>query len=325
MDERIYMIIAKELAGEADEADRRELEAWLSSAEENRDAYAEMKAMWQTADEVMDNTGFDTGAAWGKVAAKIHAAPAPAKGRTVAMPVWVKYAAGVAAIVLLGVLVWKPLSGDGMVAVLADNGNMEVALPDGSHITLREGSRLSYPERFDAAERDVKLEGEAFFEVARNERQPFVIDAGAAQVKVLGTSFNVSCSENAAEVTVATGKVQMTAERKKDAFVILTPGEKGILQHDELAETTVDDDNYLYWKTGVLNFENKPLQYIVAELGKMQKKEITLDASMPEAVKLQVITISFTRQPLEEMLTELCLVAKCRWAKHGNGYIISAQ
>lgn len=324
MDERIYMIIAKELAGEAEAADLRELEAWLSSAEGNRQEYEQVKALWGQADEVMDTQVFDTAAAWNKVAGKIQLAK-PGTPKTIQMPVWTKYAAGVAAILLLGVLVWKPLSNNGMVTVLADNGNREVTLPDNSHITLREGSTLSYPETFDPAQRNVKLEGEAFFEVARNEKQPFVIDAGVAEVKVLGTSFNVHCANNEAEVTVATGKVQMTSGRKATDYVILTPGEKGVLLHNELAEMTVNDNNYLYWKTGVLAFEHKPLSYIVAEIGRLHKTNILLDNAMPETMKAQVITISFNRQPVEDMLTELCLVAKCRWAKGGEGYTISAQ
>ena len=323
MDERIYEIIAKELAGEADGAEFAELEAWLSSEEGNMEEYEQVKMLWAHADEVMDAPAFDTTAAWNRVSAQMQPA-GKGKAKTMQMPVWTKYAAGIAAILLLSLLVWKPLSNNGMNTVLADNGNMEVALPDGSQITLREGSKLVYPETFEGAQRNVQLEGEAFFEVARNEKQPFVIAAGAAEVKVLGTSFNVRCGGDEAEVTVATGKVRMATGSKANKFLILTPGEKGVLQHNELEETTVADSNYLYWKTGVLVFENKPLSYIIAQVAKMHKATITLDTAIPEAVKAQIITISFSRQPLEEMLTELCLVAKCRWSKTGNGYIISA-
>jgi transmembrane sensor len=324
MDERIYMIIAKELAGEAEEAELVELRAWLSSAEGNRQEYEHVKALWGQADEVMDTPVFNTTAAWNKVAGKISQ-PQVAKPKTIQMPAWTKYAAGMAAVLLLSLLLWKPLSGDGSITVLADNGNMEVILPDNSHITLREGSTLKYPEKFDPAQRNVELDGEAFFEVTHNEQQPFVIHAGAANVRVLGTSFNVHCTADEAEVTVTTGKVQMTSHTKKEDYVILTPGEKGVLVHNELAEMSVNDDNYLYWKTGILAFENKPLGHIVAEIAKVHKTNIMLDNAMPEAVKAQVITISFNRQPIEEMLTELCLVAKCRWAKSGEGYTISAQ
>jgi transmembrane sensor len=325
MDEKVYIIIAKELAGEATESERRELEAWLSSAEANRQDYEAMKMLWQQSDEVLAAPQFNTTAAWQKVAGQI-ATKAPAqKGRTIAMPVWVKYAAGVAAVLLVAVLVWKPLAGNDMVVVVADNGNIELTLPDNSHITLKEGSKISYPETFAKAERHVALEGEAFFEVTRNEKQPFVIDANAVNVKVLGTSFNVQCSAQDASVTVATGKVQVTKADDAGKYVILTPGEKAVLQHNELAEENVSDENYLYWKNGILSFDNKPLRYVIAEMARVQKVNITLDDAMPEVLKEQMITISFSRQPVEDMLTELCLVAKCRWARDANGYIITAK
>ncbi len=324
MDERIYIIIAKELAGEADIADLQQLDAWLSSGEQNRDEYERIKTSWLQADEVIERPVFNTASAWEKVSGRIQQDNSK-KVRTISIQVWAKYAAGIAAILIISILIWKPFSQNSTEVILADNGNKEVVLPDNSHITLREGSRLEYPARFDDRQRNVTLEGEAFFEVARNEKQPFVIDAGAVHVKVLGTSFNVRCSEDDAEVTVATGKVQMTAVKKTTGSVILTPGEKGVLSHNQLAETVANDNNYLYWKTGVLVFENKSLQYITTELSRIQKTEITLDKAMPDSLKLQAITIRFDRQPVEEMLTELCLVAKCRWVRNESGYIISAK
>lgn len=326
MDEKVYIIIAKVLDGEATEEERRELEAWLSSDAGHREDYEAMKMLWNNADEMVKAPAFDTTAAWQKVAGRIGTEETPAqKGRTIAMPVWTRYAIGVAAVLLVAVLVWKPITGNYDMTVLADNGNKEVILPDNSRITLKEGSSITYPEAFDKAERMVALEGEAFFEVTRNEKQPFVIDAGAANVKVLGTSFNVECTKQEAYVTVATGKVQMTVAADKGKYVILTPGEKGSLNHNELAEEIVYDDNYLYWMNGNLVFDNKPLKYVVAQIARVQKVAINLDMNMPDVLKEQLINISFSRQPVEDMLTELCLVAKCRWAKDGDGYIIIAK
>jgi ferric-dicitrate binding protein FerR (iron transport regulator) len=170
----------------------------------------------------------------------------------------------------------------------------------------------------------VKLEGEAFFEVARNEQSPFIIDAQSADVKVLGTSFNVNCTKQQASVVVKTGKVQMTAH-SQDASVILTPGEKGLLQNDQLSEEIVQPDNYLYWKTGILNFANQPLAEIVKEIRAISNIGIAFNENMSPTMQQQLISISFRQQSPEDMLTDLCLVAGCQLTRTENGYLISAK
>lgn len=327
MDERIYIIMAKQLSGEADEKEQLELEEWLSSDLSHKAEYEEMRQLWMESDDVLKDPIVDTGAAWNKIMAatiekpQSRVSPQP---KIIGLPGWTKYAAGIAAILLIAVLVWKPLSRKGMITAMAEDVNKEVVLPDNSHVTLRAGSSLKYPAAFAKNERHVILEGEAFFKVTRDEARPFTIDAASAEVKVLGTSFNVNCSDSLTTVVVATGKVQMTALKSTAQSVVLTPGEQGILQNNNLTESSVNDNNYLYWMTGVLSFENKTLQYIAGELAKIGKTTIGFAQDMPEAVKNQMVTISFDHQPLEEMLAELCMVAKCKWAKENNMYIISS-
>jgi ferric-dicitrate binding protein FerR (iron transport regulator) len=212
-----------------------------------------------------------------------------------------------------------------MVIVLAENSNREVVLPDNSHVTMHAGSSLKYPKTFENAERHVILTGEAFFDITRDETKPFTIDAASATVKVLGTSFNVNCNDSEATVIVATGKVQMTAVNITSQKVILTPGKQGVLQNNNLTEKDVDDDNYLYWMTGTLSFENKPLRNILNEISKLNKTTIKFAATVPETIQNQMITISFDHQPVEEMLTELCMVSNCKWNKENNIYVISVN
>ena len=100
-------------------------------------------------------------------------------------------------------------------------------------VTLNSNSKLEFPAKFASDKREVTITGEAFFEVKPNPEKPFVINAGGAQVKVLGTSFNVSAypKTDAVEVIVKTGKVQVTQKTEQleaeTNEVILTPGEKG--------------------------------------------------------------------------------------------------
>src|SRR5690606_36556914 len=101
-------------------------------------------------------------------------------------------------------------------------------LSDGTLITLNENSSIVYQEEFTSNERHVALTGEAFFEVARDEEKPFIVDLPSeTYVKVLGTSFNIKAFDGDSLVTVfvKTGRVEFGSEANN---IILTPGEKGV-------------------------------------------------------------------------------------------------
>lgn len=104
----------------------------------------------------------------------------------------------------------------------------KVILPDGSIVWLKAYSKLSYPEQFSDTNREVKLEGEALFEVAENPKKPFVITCGELKTTVLGTSFNIRANRKDIEVNVLTGKVALSSEYS-DSNMILLPNEMGCL------------------------------------------------------------------------------------------------
>lgn len=324
MNEQIDIIIAKKLAGEASDEDVRLLDEWLAADAGNKTVYEQVAKAWQRSEELLNGSSFNKTAAWDKVASRIAVAPAEVKKGRV-MPLWVKYASGIAAILLVGLIIMRPGADSGMVTMIAEAGNVDVVLPDNSHITLRKGSKLTYPKTFAGNTRNVSLDGEAFFEVHRDVTKPFIIDAQSVDVRVLGTSFDVTCNENDATVTVATGKVQMTAKQKAGNYVILTPGEHGIYKQQQLTETTIEGTNYLFWKTGKLIYENKSLEYITNELSQLYAAQITLDATMTPDIRQQLINISFNNQSIEEILNELCLVAQCKWQQTDNNYVILAK
>lgn len=103
-----------------------------------------------------------------------------------------------------------------------------VQLPDGSIVKMNAGTILSYPLHFAANSRDVKLQGEAFFEVTKNPDRPFLVHAGNLTVKVLGTSFNVKAYDDDTDVetTLIHGKVQVMMDSDPDKQITLSPNEK---------------------------------------------------------------------------------------------------
>ncbi|MDZ7780737.1 MAG: FecR domain-containing protein [Gemmatimonadota bacterium] len=202
-----------------------------------------------------------------------------------------------AAVVVLagGVAIWQQipvthaaLAGERLVA----------ALPDGSSVELNAGSTLRFPRGFDVlpgvpqGRRVVRLEGEAFFDVARSDR-PFEVVAGAARVTVLGTRFNVrarSESGGAApgvRVDVEEGRVRVAAEGS-EAVAELGAGEsvrvaQGIA---ELTPSPVALDRIAAWRSGGLTVSNEPLFSVVDELALRFGRNVSLADSVDESVRV---------------------------------------
>ncbi|RYZ49850.1 MAG: DUF4974 domain-containing protein [Sphingobacteriales bacterium] len=327
MEDQMYITMAKILNGEATAAEQQEFRTWLAADPRNTEAFNELKAVWTEADVLLEAPRFAHEPAWDKVSSRLFTADKaeePAR-KVIAFRPWMKYMTAAAAVLAIGVIFLKNFNQEArMVSVLASADNQEITLPDNSHITLKKGSKLEYPKKFDEAERHVALEGEAFFDVTRNEKQPFTIDAGAATVRVLGTSFDVKSGKEVA-VVVSTGKVSVTSMVKEDVSVVLTPGEKGIVSDSQAHKQTVRSDNHLYWKTGELLFSNKSLEHVLGELQAYTGSRIRFADKTDAEVKEQEVNISFHKQSLENMLTDLCLVTKTRWTKKGSEYIISSK
>ncbi|UXP31957.1 FecR domain-containing protein [Reichenbachiella agarivorans] len=139
---------------------------------------------------------------------------------------------------------------------------MIVDLPDGSKVWIRSGSILSYNRFFLGDQRNVALDGEAFFDVQKNPNKPFVVHSGAWETRVLGTSFNVKALLNLDiyEVMVRTGKVQISDSSA--VLATLLPGGR-ISRRDEridVDETQVAQ--YLQWREGGLIFDNSSMAEI---------------------------------------------------------------
>jgi len=333
MEDQIYITMAKVLQGEATAAERAEFDAWLAADESHPGIFAQMKEVWAEADDVIQAPAFDTSAAWKKVSSRIsfqdervpeERVVEQKRAKTIAFPAWVRYSSAIAAVLVVAFLVWNPFVGSD-VRVAAIDGNMTVTLPDESVITLRKGSSLSYPKQFAQDERKVSLEGEAFFEVARNERQPFVIDAQPVSVRVLGTSFNVLCNKAEADVSVTTGKVQVTSQSGNNLAVVLTPGNKTHYEDGHLTSSIMDGYEAA-WKKDTMAFNGTPLATVIAAITAAKDTVVKADPSLNAAQLQQAITVSFSvSHPLEDILTELCLIAGCRWQKQDNIYIIRTK
>lgn len=325
MEERMYLLMAKMLSNEATGEERRELQDWLEASADNRTAFDEVKALWQKTDSVIQESQFNFNAAWEKVAARtVDLEETSGDKTTIVRPMrkWWAISAAAAGLIIIA-LVYQFMLRTDMISTSAKGSMMAITLPDQTKVNLMPGSTIRYPETFDGDTRNVALKGEAFFEVTRNEQQPFIIDAQSAEVKVLGTSFNVNCNDTAATVAVRTGKVQMSLTADPEQKVLLTRGNKGVYENHNLVTTV--DTNYIYYSSGVLNLNQLTLEQAVAVISKVKNVTIVFDNKVTLADRQQIINIRFKNYTLAQMLDELSLMTKLKWKKENNRYVIYAQ
>lgn len=145
----------------------------------------------------------------------------------------------------------------------------KIVLPDSSEVYLGAGSKLTVPESFTGNTRTISLAGEAFFQVTKNPKRPFIIHTGTIQTRVLGTSFKIEAFDHQAmTVAVATGKVRVDqyANGKHISLAVLTPGQKMTYDNGQASVNPTTIDDVKSWKDGRLVFKNQRLSEITAVL-----------------------------------------------------------
>ncbi len=156
--------------------------------------------------------------------------------------------------------------------------NLLVELPDGSKIYLNRNTELSYRSDFGKSGRNVKLKGEAYFEISPDASLPFIIDAGKAYVRVVGTSFNVitNNSDSAVEVYVTTGKVNLS-DKSESKSLDLDPGYVGNMDLLISGKIINENPNYLAWNTGKLVYTGQKLDVVFKDLKRVYNMDIVAD------------------------------------------------
>jgi ferric-dicitrate binding protein FerR (iron transport regulator) len=153
-------------------------------------------------------------------------------------------------------------------------GEYSLTLADGTKVWLNSESSLRYPVQFTGKTRKVELIGEGCFKVAHNKNQPFVIKAKDTEVKVLGTTFNLSAydDEEFIETTLVEGSVQVSTMGKSE---ILEPGYQAVVKRgdDRFEIKKVNTDLYTSWTEGVFRFTDQSLEEICHQLSRWYNVE----------------------------------------------------
>jgi transmembrane sensor len=328
--EHMIIIIAKKLHDEATKEELAELGAWLDADIANREEYKKLEQIWAETREIFSGADFNINAAWNKVDTAINSAPENKSKKTPLIPVFYLFSAkrivvAAAAVILIIVgLYFYTSDNSTWKTITADKENLQVMLPDNSKVLLRKGTTLGYPENFDKDIRSVDLSGEAFFEVHRNEQQPFVISTANSKVKVLGTTFLVRSKEKRDEVVVVTGKVSVSDKEKEANQVMLMAGQKTVFLNKVFQQSQVKDSNFISWKNGVLVFKNDPLAKALEDISNYY--EMPVDISAPDRAEIEKIQVNIRieKQSFEQVIEEIKLITGLE-AKKENGKTIIFQ
>ena len=207
------------------------------------------------------------------------------------------------------------------VLMASSDNTSSYTLPDGTRVWLNRGGRLSYNQDFGGRERIVAIDGEGYFEVARNENCPFIVNMhDNLQVKVLGTEFNVlsNPADHSAEVILRSGSVQVSDTESKD-LVILKPDQKFSWDMGRTEVTAVNADDCCRWYEHRLSFDNVRLCDILESLSHKYQTRITCNAT---DLKDKRMSLTVRDESLEDIMEVVSTLLPVRWERHGMTIII---
>ncbi len=336
--------ILKYLNNTASQSEIRAVKNWIAEKKSHQEEFERLKKLWETSEQLSDYQSYDTNAAWNKIQPIILVPEASSNSKPTAKRIplpnqnssksnrsfVLQIAAGFLVFLMVGFLFYALLSNDNSGNTLtyktveSKDSLLKIPLSDGSVVSLNQYSTLKYPTTFSSENRKVILTGEAFFEVAENRAKPFIIEAGATNIKVLGTSFNVnSANQEHIEVTVASGKVQFYSKEDDKEMVVLEKGEKGLFENNVVRKDKNTDPNFLSWKTGILEFKNQTLSSIFATTYHHYGIKILIDPSSD--ISHCKYTSEFDNQSIEAILKEIADYFGFTYIRNGDEYVLKGD
>lgn len=183
-------------------------------------------------------------------------------------------------------------SSDKLNTLSTSNGETyRIRLPDQSEVWLNAASTIKYPVSFAKhATRKIELIGEAYFEIARDKRHPFIVESNEQKIEVLGTHFNVNAysNENKVKTTLIEGSVKVQSQHpggKSPAGeqAILRPGEQSLLSADELIVRKADVEEAIAWKMGFFKFRDENIQSIMRKVSRWYDVEVIYRGEIPQS------------------------------------------
>jgi len=284
-------LIAKRLSNNATQDELRELEEWKAGSGENRKLFQNSLKLWKVnpfwiPQEVINDD-------YGRISFRIIENIASQRKKQKIFLLFYK-AAAILLIPLLIAFGWyytRSVHDDRPVQyteITAPEGQIsKCTLADGTVVWLNSGTNIRYDNRYNEQNREVILDGEAYFKVSKNKTNSFSVLTNSVKMRVHGTSFNVSArkTSRAVETILEEGSVEIIPNNRKDRSMMIEPGDRAVydIEKQKFSVEKVDTELYTAWHEGKFLFKDAPLSDIFKKLEQIYDVSIeTEDASIGE-------------------------------------------
>lgn len=194
----------------------------------------------------------------------------------------------------------------------------QITLYDGTKVWINSGTKFKYPVAFSKDTRDVYIEGEAYFDVAKDKKHPFIVNAGRLKIKVLGTRFNVCAypEDGKSYTTLEEGSVNAINTKNGDQFT-LKPGEQVTFNPstNSLQYQDVNTALYTSWKENMLRFDDATFAELIIKMERWYGIKITIDPSVNTKERY---TMTIKTESLREMLSLISKTTQIKYEINGN-------
>jgi transmembrane sensor len=321
----IEQIKNKFLRGEADEAELQQLLEWIKQSPANRNELFNEKDIWDAVALLRNTRNYKVENELLQFNRSIHIQ------KKIRFPDWLKIAAMVVIAIGIGWLIRGQISNqtkiygsDKLKEIIVPKGQMnQIFLADGTRIWLNSDSKILLPPVFVGNKRSVTLEGEAFFEVAKDKRHPFEVKTEGQVIEVLGTSFNVRAYKgNIIQTTLTEGKIKLRTAKQE---TILSPNEQSVVNRStgKLSVKKVNTNFYDSWKEGRYEFVNENLVNVFKLVERWYDVELIYDAN--EFSNMYFSGVIRKDKPVSHFLQLLDLTIPVDYKMNGDKISIKKQ
>lgn len=319
MENYINQLIAKVLSREASSDEIIRFSQWLSEKENNMDEFRKLKSYWDA--EVSFGHTITPELSLQKIQRKLK------RKKKKKILYAISVAASLALLIGVGFFFMNREEKEKIVPVeyftyLTENNKTSFTLADGTKVHLNKNGKLIYTDRYGKTDRFVKLEGEAYFEVKHNPEIPFIIELGDAQIKVLGTSFNVRKDEHDNILTtLVEGSIRFEAP---DQQVMLVPNQQLVYTNssNRIEISSINIDEELAWMEGIIRHRSVLFFDLINGLKKRFHVQIIIRNEQLKKSPVSMTGAFPEEQSLEDILKVISITYPFTWEKKDNIYYI---
>jgi len=325
---RIAGLIRKYREGDLNESEEIELNQWIAESPHNQLLFTELSGEQYIGQQIDHIKSYDADKAFERISGRIDVSE---RKPAVVRHLFLKIVAIAASILSLTVLYLNQSTISGWLhpvhferqATLVGQRKI-LTLADGTKIWLSPASSLDYPDRFNGKTREIKLSGEAFLEVAKDHKHPFIIHADKVTTTVLGTSFDLKAypEEKNITVTLLTGKVSFASGNKK---VFILPNQQAIFEKDGgniTKRNYPDAKNMLARRDGNMEYDGVSVFEIIADLQRDYNMNIAIEGGVANCKFYGHIKDG--EDPVK-FLRKLCVAVGASLRLENDYYIISGE